>query len=70
MNVLIVTGKLYPLPSNNANLISKLLPYLSKFLGHSSPSETFYYYHTVQEAFRIIRKKDKKADAVISEVLI
>ena len=50
--------------------LNVMLPYLSKFLGHSSPSETFYYYHTVQEAFRIIRKKDKKADAVISEVLI
>lgn len=50
--------------------LNVMLPYLSKYLGHSSPSETFYYYHTVQEAFRIIRKKDKKADSVISEVLL
>ena len=50
--------------------LNVMLPYLSKFLGHSSPSETFYYYHVIQEAFRIIRKKDKKADAVISEVLL
>ena len=50
--------------------LNVMLPYLSKFLGHSSPSETFYYYHTIQEAFTIIRQKDKKADAVISEVLL
>lgn len=50
--------------------LNVMLPYLSKFLGHASPSETFYYYHATQEAFKIIRKKDKKANAVISEVLL
>lgn len=51
MNILIVTGTLFPLPSNNANLISKLTPYLSKeheihFLSlsndtHDAATETF-----------------------------
>ncbi len=50
--------------------LNVMLPYLSKFLGHSNPSETFYYYHMIHEAFRIIRKKDKKADTMISEVLL
>lgn len=50
--------------------LNVMLPYLSKFLGHTSPSETFYYYHTIQEAFKTVQKKDKKADSVISEVLL
>jgi len=45
-----------------------MLPYLSNYLGHSSPSETYYYYHHVQEAFTIIRSKDKISDLVIPEV--
>jgi integrase len=42
--------------------------YLSKYLGHKSPSETFYYYHLVKKAFSIIKDKDKTADCVIPEV--
>jgi len=45
-----------------------LVPYLCKYLGHSSPKETFYYYHQVQQAFTIIREKDKMSTIVIPEV--
>ena len=48
--------------------INVMLPYLSRQLGHKSPDETFYYYHQVQDAFRIIREKDSIAPAVIPEV--
>lgn len=50
--------------------INVMLPYLSRQLGHKSPDETFYYYHQIQEAFRIIREKDTAAPAVIPEVRI
>jgi len=45
-----------------------LVPYLCKYLGHHSPKETFYYYHQVQQAFSIIREKDKMSPIVIPEV--
>lgn len=48
--------------------LNVMLPYLSKHLGHKSPNETFYYYHQVSEAFRIIRQRDTLASAVIPEV--
>jgi len=50
--------------------LNVLMPYLSKFLGHKSPDETFYYYHQVLEAFRIIREKDTIAKSVIPEVRV
>lgn len=46
-----------------------LLPYLSKHLGHKSPSETFYYYHLVHNAFEVIKAKDTVSCRVIPEVL-
>ena len=46
----------------------ELLPYLSKFLGHKSPSETFYYYHLITNAFAIIRERDTVSSRVIPEV--
>ena len=46
----------------------ELLPYLSKFLGHKSPSETFYYYHLVINAFAVIREKDTVSSRVIPRV--
>lgn len=49
--------------------VLKKLPYLCKFLGHSSIHESLYYYHEVEEAFNIIRKKDKTAKIVIPEVI-
>lgn len=50
--------------------LNVLMPYLSKFLGHKSPDETFYYYHQVMEAFRVIREKDAVAKGVIPEVRV
>lgn len=46
-----------------------MLPYLSKFLGHKSFDETFYYYHYAQEAADIIRKMDSVTEKVIPEVM-
>jgi len=46
-----------------------LVPYLCKYLGHSTPRETFYYYHQVQQAFSIIREKDLLSSIVIPEVM-
>lgn len=48
--------------------LDTMMPYLSKYLGHTSPDETFYYYHQVEEAFSIIRKKDNSEMSVIPEV--
>jgi len=50
--------------------LNVMLPYLSRHLGHKSPNETFYYYHQVSEAFRIIRQKDTLASAVIPGVRV
>lgn len=46
----------------------QMMPYLSRYLGHKSPSETLYYYHLNEEANAIIRKKDKSVCHVIPEV--
>ena len=48
--------------------LKEMLPFLSRYLGHVSPDETFYYYHQVEEAFRIIRSRDKTGRNVIPEV--
>ena len=48
--------------------LKEMLPYLSRYLGHQSPNGTFYYYHQVEEAFRIIRDRDKTGKTVIPEV--
>ena len=45
-----------------------MLPYLSRYLGHTDPQETFYYYHMVSSAFRILKGKDKISSDVIPEV--
>lgn len=42
--------------------------YLSKYLGHKDPEESFYYYHLVKDAFRILRQKDTVTADVIPEV--
>jgi integrase len=46
-----------------------MLAYLSKYLGHKNPSETFYYYHLVKKAFTIIKQKDMVSGRVIPEVI-
>lgn len=48
--------------------INTMMPYLSKYLGHKSPDETFYYYHLVDDAFKIVNMKDTLANKVIPEV--
>ena len=48
--------------------INNLTAYLSKYLGHKSWDETFYYYHLVEDAFRITREKDTLTEYVIPEV--
>ena len=45
-----------------------MLSYLSKYLGHADPEETFYYYHMVSDAFRIIRARDRTSGDIIPEV--
>jgi integrase len=46
-----------------------MMPYLSRYLGHSSINETQYYYHQTVSAFEIIRKHDSISDRVIPEVV-
>jgi integrase/recombinase XerD len=46
-----------------------MMPYLSRYLGHSSINETQYYYHQTVSAFEIVRKHDSVADRVIPEVV-
>lgn len=48
--------------------LKEMLPFLSRYLGHASPDETFYYYYQVDSAFRIIRDRDKTGIRVIPEV--
>lgn len=48
--------------------LKEMLPILSRYLGHQSTDDTFYYYHQVSEAFRIIRDRDKTSGFVIPEV--
>jgi len=48
---------------------NQMLPYLSRYLGHNSPNETYYYYHLVDKAFDVIRKKDTTSNRVIPEVI-
>ena len=47
-----------------------MMPYLSKYLGHCSPDDTFYYYHQIDAAFKIIRRKDTISLKIIPEVII
>lgn len=45
-----------------------MMPYLSSFLGHKGPVETYYYYHQVEDVFRTVRRKDRISANVIPEV--
>ena len=45
-----------------------MLPYLSRYLGHSSPAETYYYYHMVESAFSTIAEKGAATASFIPEV--
>lgn len=48
--------------------LNVMMPYLSKYLGHKGRNETFYYYHQVRDAFRIVKEKDTVSGRVIPEV--
>lgn len=50
--------------------LSRMLPYLSKYLGHKSVMDTFYYYHQVDTAFRIVHEKDRRSKVIIPEVTV
>ncbi len=49
--------------------LRSMLPYLSRYLGHKSVEDTFYYYHQLDTAFRIIHNKDSRSKVIIPEVL-
>jgi len=53
---------------NEGKDFNAMLPYLSRYLGHTSVDETQYYYHQVVSAFDIVRKNDSIADKIIPEV--
>jgi integrase len=48
--------------------LNVMMVYLSKYLGHKNPDESFYYYHQVAYAFQIVHQKDTVAEKVIPEV--
>lgn len=45
-----------------------MMPYLSSYLGHKGPLESYYYYHLVEDTFQTIRRKDIISSRVIPEV--
>jgi integrase len=45
-----------------------MMPYLSNYLGHKGPIESFYYYHQVEDVFKTVRRKDAFSARVIPEV--
>lgn len=49
--------------------LNNMMPYLSNHLGHSSPLESFYYYHQVEDTFRIIKQHEEILSTVIPEVI-
>ena len=48
--------------------LNGMMPYLSRYLGHSSVEDTFYYYHQIESAFKIIRMKEATSHQIIPEV--
>lgn len=48
--------------------IDSMMPYLSKYVGHSDLQETYYYYRVSEELFDVIRNKDLTSSEVIPEV--
>ena len=48
--------------------LRSMLPYLSKYLGHKSVEDTFYYYHQVDTTFRTVHSKDSRSKVIIPEV--
>jgi integrase len=48
--------------------LNVMMPFLSKYLGHVGPQETFYYYHHLESIYPIIKEKDKHSSNIIPEV--
>lgn len=48
--------------------LAVMMPYLSRYLGHKSTRETFYYYFLVKNAYRTVEMMDTVANDVIPEV--
>lgn len=46
-----------------------MMPYLSRYLGHSSIAETQYYFHTIEQVFPVIRRHDAISQDIIPEVV-
>ena len=49
--------------------LDAMMPYLSRYLGHSGIKDTMYYYHQVSSAFQIVRQKDLLSGQIIPEVI-
>lgn len=49
--------------------LDAMMPYLSRYLGHSGIKDTMYYYHQVNSAFQIVRQKDLSSGQIIPEVI-
>ena len=49
--------------------LETMMPYLSRYLGHSGIEDTMYYYHQVRAAFQIVRQKDHLSGKIIPEVI-
>ena len=49
--------------------LDAMMPYLSRYLGHSEINDTMYYYHQVNSAFQIVRQKDLLSGQIIPEVI-
>jgi len=49
--------------------LDAMMPYLSRYLGHSGTKDTMYYYHQVKSAFQIVRQKDLLSVQIIPEVI-
>lgn len=48
--------------------LNVMMPFLSKYMGHVGPQETFYYYHHLESIYPIIKEKDKHSSNIIPEV--
>jgi integrase len=54
----------------NGTALNPMMPYLSKYLGHRSPDGTFYYYHQINSALKIVRDRDTLSSEIIPEVAV
>jgi site-specific recombinase XerD len=49
--------------------LDEMMPYLSRYLGHAGPTETFYYYHQTLDAMAVIRERDSVLARVAPDVV-